>query len=111
MTYQQSPWSLADLFPSRDSPEMKAAFDELDTMVVEFEALRPTLSAQMPIEAFLGMIQRMEAISRLANRIASFASLSFSADTQDQAILAFQSDVEGRMAVLTNRVLFFSLWW
>jgi oligoendopeptidase F len=111
MTYQQSPWSLADLFTSRDSPEMKAAFDELDTMVVEFEALRPTLSALVPVEAFLEMIQRMEAISRLANRIASFASLSFSADTQDQANLAFQSDVESRMAVLTNRVLFFSLWW
>ncbi len=38
MTYKLSPWSLSDLFPSQDSPEMKAAFDELDTKVVEFEA-------------------------------------------------------------------------
>lgn len=111
MTYTQSPWSLSDLFPSQDSPEMKAGFDELDNKVVEFEALRPGLSANMSGEVFLQAIQLLEAISRLANRIADFAGLSYSADTQDQAIQAFQADVESRMAVLTNRVLFFSLWW
>ncbi|MFZ2095025.1 MAG: M3 family oligoendopeptidase [Anaerolineales bacterium] len=111
MTYKQSPWSLADLFPAQDSVEMKAAFDELDGKVVEFEALRPRLSADMPEEAFLGAIHQLEAISRLANRIGSFAGLSFAADTQDQSILAFQTDVENRMAVIANRTLFFSLWW
>ena len=111
MTYKQSPWSLSDLFPAQDSPQMKAAFDELDNKVVEFEALRPSLSAQIPAEAFMDAIRLLEAISRLANRIASFAGLSFAADTQDQAVLAFQSEIETRMALITNRTLFFSLWW
>ncbi len=111
MTYEQSAWSLDDLFPAHDSPEMKAGFDELDIKVVEFEALRPSLSAEMPQEAFLNMIRYLEAIARLANRIADFAGLGFSANTQDQAIQAFQSDVETRLAVITNRTLFFSLWW
>jgi oligoendopeptidase F len=111
MTFTQSPWSLSDLFPASDSPEMKAAFDKLDVKVVEFEALRPSLSPEMPQEAFLNAIRLLEAIARLANRIADFAGLSFSADTQDQVIQAFQSDVDSRMAVITNRTLFFSLWW
>jgi len=111
MTFTQSPWSLSDLFPAHDSPEMKAAFDELDVKVVEFEALRPSLSPEMPQAAFLNAIYLLEAISRLANRIADFAGLSFSADTQDQVIQAFQSDVESRMAIIVNRILFFSLWW
>jgi len=111
MTYNLSSWSLSDLFPSQDSPEMKAAFDELDVKVVEFEALRPGLSAGMTTAAFMDAVQQLEAISRLANRIADFAGLSFAADTQDQAILAFQSEVESRMAVISNRTLFFSLWW
>jgi oligoendopeptidase F len=111
MTYTQSPWSLDDLFPEVDSPEMKAGFDELDVKVVEFEAMRPSLSADMPEETFLKAIQFLEAISRLANRIASFASLSFSANTQDQVVQAFKSDVESRMAIISNRILFFSLWW
>jgi oligoendopeptidase F len=111
MTYSQSPWSLFDLFPAQSSPEMKAGFDELDVKVVEFEALRPSLSPEMTLEAFLKAIHLLEAIARLANRIADFASLSFSADTQDQVIQAFQSDVESRMAIIANRTLFFSLWW
>jgi oligoendopeptidase F len=111
MTYKQSPWSLSDLFPSQDSPEMKAAFDEIDTKVVEFEAMRPRLSADMSAQAFLEAIQLLEAISRLASRIADFAELGFSANTQDQTVQAFLSDVESRMAVITNRILFFSLWW
>jgi oligoendopeptidase F len=109
MTFTQSPWSLSDLFPAHDSPEMKAAFDELDVKVVEFEALRPSLSPEMPPDAFLNTIRLLEAISRLANRVADFAGLSFAADTQDQAIQSFQSDVDSRMALLSNRVLFFSL--
>jgi len=111
MSFTQSPWSLSDLFTTHDSPEMNAGFDELDIKVVEFEALRPSLSPQMPPPAFLDAIRLLEAISRLASRIADFAALSFSADTQDQVIQAFQSDVESRMAVIANRTLFFSLWW
>jgi oligoendopeptidase F len=110
-TYTQSPWSLFDLFPTHDSPEMKAGFDELDDRVIEFEALRPSLTPDMPLDAFLEMVHLLEAISRLASRIGSFASLQFSANTQDQAILAFQTDVESRMALIGNRTLFFSLWW
>jgi oligoendopeptidase F len=90
---------------------MRAGFDELDVKVVEFEALRPSLSPEVPQEAFLDAIHLLEAISRLANRIAEFAYLSFSADTQDQVIQAFQSDIESRMAIIANRTLFFSLWW
>lgn len=110
-TYTQSPWSLSDLFPAHDSPEMKAGFDELDVKVVEFEALRPSLSPSMTEEAFMEMVHRIEAISRLAHRISSFASLSFSANTQDQAVQAFMSSVDSRMAMIGNRTLFFSLWW
>jgi len=111
MPYKPSAWSLIDLFPAQDSPEMKAAFDELDEKVIEFEALRPTLSADMSQGAFLQAIHLLEAISRLARLIGVFASLSFSANTQDQPIQAFQSSVETRMATITNRTLFFSLWW
>ena len=111
MTYKESSWSLSDLFPAQDSTEMKAAFDELDVKVVEFEALRPSLSADMGPDAFLDAIHLLEAITRLGNLIGSYAELSFTANTQDQVIQAFQSEVENRMAVIANRTLFFNLWW
>jgi oligoendopeptidase F len=111
MTFTQSPWSLSDLFPAHDSPEMKAGFDELDVKVVEFEALRPSLSPDLTEQAFMDLIARLEAISRLERRIYDFVSLSFEANTQDQAIQAFKSDVESRISLIENRLLFFSLWW
>ncbi len=109
--YTLSPWSLSDLFPAHDSPEMKAAFDELEARVAEFEALRPELAPDMPVEAFLDVVRRLEAITRLVYRIYGFASLAFAAETQDQAIQNFLGNVEQRMAALQNRMLFFSLWW
>jgi len=109
MTYTQSPWSLTDLFPAYDSPEMKAGFDELDVKVVEFEALRPSLSADITEEAFLDLVARLEAISRLESRIYDFAALSFEANTQDQAIQAFKASVENRISLIENRLLFFRI--
>jgi oligoendopeptidase F len=111
MTYPQSPWSLNDLFSSHDGPEMKSAFVELDALVSAFEALRPTLAADMPVEAFLDVIRKLEAINHLASRIHGYAELAFAASTQDQALQTFLGTVEDRMAGLENRTLFFSLWW
>lgn len=109
--YPQSPWSLDDLFPSYDSPEMKAAFEQLETKTAAFEALRPVLNSEITPQAFLDAIHLLEDIQKIAHRIHSFAGLSFAADTQDQAIQAFQANVDQRLASIENRVLFFELWW
>lgn len=111
MTYPQTPWSLNDLFPSHTGPEMKAAFVELDNLVSAFEALRPSLSADMPVEAFLDTLRKLEAIYHLAQRIEGYAGLAFAGNTQDQGVQTFLGTVEDRMAGVQNRVLFYSLWW
>jgi oligoendopeptidase F len=111
LPYQQTRWSLTRLFASHDSPEMKAAFDTLEANTAAFEALRSQLTTDISPDVFLDIIRRLEAIYHLGYCIHGFASLSFSADTQDQAIMAFLGSVEQRMASLENRVLFFSLWW
>lgn len=106
-----SAWSLEDLFPGHDSPEMKKAFADLDAQVAEIEALRPQLSAEMEVESFLDTVRRLENCMKIEHRIYSFAELAFSADTQDQAIQTFLGNVEQSLAVVENRLLFFSLWW
>ena len=80
--------------------------------MVEFEALRPSLSAEHAAGGFpeCDPLARSN-LSPGYTALATLPRLSFSADTQDQVIQAFQSDVESRMAVISNRTLFFSLWW
>jgi oligoendopeptidase F len=109
--YTLSPWSLSELFPAYDSPEMESAFEELDAKVVEFEGLRPKLTPEISSDDFMEMIKKLEAITYLAYHVYAFAGLSFSADTQDQAIQTFMGNVQQRFAELENRTLFFSLWW
>ncbi len=109
--YTQTRWSLDDLFTAQDSPQMQAAFDELDAQVAAFEGNREKLSGEMSTDEMMEIVRQLEAIMHLAYRIYGFASLSFSADTQDQAAQSFMGRVEQTMAHIQNRTLFFSLWW
>jgi oligoendopeptidase F len=106
-----SPWSLEDLFPAQDSPEMEKAFAEIEAQVVGFEKRRPQLNASMASDLFMQVVRELEAINSLGNRIYSFATLQFSADTQNQAAQAFLGRVDQFFAIVQNRILFFSLWW
>lgn len=109
--YTLSRWSLFDLFPSHDSPEMQAAFEQLDVMAAEIEKRRPHLSVGMPNADFMEIVRQMESFNHLANRVYGFANLKFLADTQDQAAQAFVARVDQLFATLQNRTLFFGLWW
>jgi len=111
LSYTQKRWSLADLYPSHDGAEMKAALDELETRVAAFEGHREQLSTQIPVSQFMRVVQELEAINHLLQRVYGFAGLKFYADTQDQVAQTFLAQVEQLYADLQNRVLFFSLWW
>ena len=90
---------------------MKAAFERLEAEVAQFEAKRQQLTADITREAFMQIVHEYEKLNNQAYRIYGFANLSFTSDTQDQAVYAFLGRVEQFMATLQNRTLFFSLWW
>ncbi len=111
MTFTQSPWSLKDLFPGLDSPELDRSFKHLEAQVAEFENFRAGLNADLPTDKFLDIVRASEKIMRAGYRVYGFASLSFAANTQDQAAQALMGRVQQFFAELQNRILFFSLWW
>ncbi len=110
-TFTQSRWSLSDLFPAPDSPELQAAFDAVDAAVTEFEGQRELLVSDISIDAFLGIVHKYEHISELNSRLYAFAGLWFTEDTQNQDAQSLQARVQQAMAELGNRTLFFNLWW
>jgi oligoendopeptidase F len=109
--YQQRRWSLEVLYPSADGPEIKKEFKAIEDQTSEFEKFRPLLTENIAEKDFLKVIQSLEQIYRLAQRLGSYAGLWFSEDTQNQAALSLMAKTEQQQAEISNRTLFFGLWW
>ncbi len=111
MTYTQTRWSLNDLFSGYNSPDMEAAFDNVEELVASFEGARSQLKPDIETQAFLEIVHSSENITRTLSKLYAFAGLAFAADTQDQAAQTLQARVDLFAAEMSNRTLFFSLWW
>lgn len=111
MAYIQTRWSLNDLFPSLQSPELEAAFQEMQERLSRFEQARSHLSPEISEANFLDLLRQYEAITALGHRLYAMAGLSFAADTQDAAAQTLLGRVQQFMAEAENRTLFFTLWW
>ena len=104
-------WSLADLFPGPDSSELQTAFAELNILTASFETLRAELRPDIDSATLLDIIRKLETLTHKAYRLYGYASLWFAEDTQNQAAQSMQARVQRFLAEMTNRTLFFNLWW
>ena len=111
MAYALTRWNLSELFPSFESPELQAAFDNVEEQVTSFEGVRNKLNPEMDADTFLEVVRASEATTRIVNKIYAFTGLSFSSDTQDQTAQTYMARVQQFAAEMQNRTLFFSLWW
>jgi len=111
MSFTQSAWSLNDLFPSLEGPELETAFKNLEAQVADFEKIRPQLKPDIPIGSFIEILKDSEESTRLTHCIYVCAGLSFAANTQDQIAQTLLGRVQQFMAEMENRTLFFNLWW
>ena len=109
--YEQSRWSLNDLFPSSDSKELIHAFGSLEELVTSFESRRDELNNDIHPEKLIEIIKELEKITKLIQRIGGFANLWFTEDTQNQSAQVMVAKIEQLSAEVSNRVLFFSIWW
>jgi len=111
MAYSIKKWSLDELFSGFDSPELNAAFDNVEEQVTSFEGVRNKLNPDIDAETFLEVVRASESMSRIVNRVYAFAGLSFAEDTQNQNAQSLMGRVQQFVAEMQNRTLFFNLWW
>jgi oligoendopeptidase F len=109
-SFSQTQWSLADL-PASDPQTLESSFTIIETLVNTFEKLRPDLTASIDEKVFLEIIRQLEAIYHEVYLLDSYASLRFAEDTQNTSIQVLVSRVDNFMASISNRMLFFTLWW
>ncbi len=111
MEFEKKRWSLDDLFTGADSPELEAAFNELETIVGAFEKLRERLTDGISSEVFMDVVSQVDKINRIAHRMYAFVELWYTEDTQNQQAMALLGRIEQFVTELSNRTLFFNLWW
>ena len=98
-------------FPGADSPEFEAAFGELETMVAGFEKVREQLDEELDSDEFMAIISQMDKINRIAHQMYAFVQLWYTEDTQNEKAMANMGRVDQFVTDLSNRTLFFNLWW
>lgn len=107
----QDRWKLNDLFPEGDLTSLENAFTDLNHKASAFENARPLLNGQINTDTFLTLLRQLEDIQRSSSLIQSYSELYFSENTQNQAAQNLKARVAQYMADISNRILFFELWW
>ncbi len=110
-TFEQTRWSLADLLPVTEGPELDQILAGLEEAVAQMEAKRGGLSPDMSEAEFLGTMELVETLNVLGSRLGAYGALWHTEDTQDQDALAFRGRMEKLLTEVQNRTLFFTLWW
>ena len=109
--YQQTRWSLQDLFPGPQTPELEDGIKKISDLVENLEKRRPELVDNISTENFLSVVKDMEKIVSSGQKIATFAGLYYSEDTQNEIAQSLVARIDQFVSEMTNRTLFFELWW
>ena len=102
-------WDLSQLIPPPGSQGYKQFLQELEAEVKKIEAVRSKLN-NFTGNDLLQVIKTKERIEELSNRLGAYAYLGYSTDTHNSQARAFLSEMENLGADLSNRLLFFNLW-
>ena len=103
-------WDLTHL---ADDPvhKLDSLLATLDSKVSTIEAARPTLTPSIASHEFLALLRLSEEIAQDSSRLGAYAYLWFSENTKNADARSFKTRVEEHLTNLSNRLLFFDLWW
>jgi len=104
-------WDLSDLLPSEDDGIVSARLEALKDRVERFTTFREPLQTDPTPELLLVALADYEAIVTEMHTLSAYASLRFAADTQSSVVLTLRNRIQHVLTGLSNRILFFSLWW
>jgi oligoendopeptidase F len=106
---QQSPWDLQDLLPGGPQ-DLDTLIAEVEGLTQEIEALRPVLTEGLSVDAFLEVLAAREKLSERLHLAEAYAYLAHAADTRDPQALSLLDRLDQLAAGVSNRLLFFNLW-
>jgi oligoendopeptidase F len=102
-------WDLSDLYPSPDSPELKADLDRAEQRAKGFAQSHAGTLASLSGAALAAVIAEYERIQELLGRVASYAQLLFAGDSTDPSVGRFYQTVNERVTAIGSDLIFFAL--
>ena len=102
-------WTLADLYPSPDSPDLQADLARAGADAKAFAAAHAGKLAALSGAALAEAIADYERIEETLGRIMSYAQLLFAGDSTDAAIGRFMQSMNERVTAISSGLIFFTL--
>ena len=102
-------WDLTDLYPAPNGPEMEADFARATTDAKAFQARYAGKLAGMPGADLAAALAAYEMIEETLGRLASYAQLQFSQDSNDPVTGQFYQSVSERVTAISSDLIFLSL--
>lgn len=109
-TLKVGKWELAELVRDPSGDEFKRLIESIEAELVRFEARRAGLSQDIQPSEFLDLIHSVESIAEKASIVSGFARLQYYADTSSSEASALLTKIEKFSSDISNRMLFFDLW-
>ena len=103
-------WDITDLVKDPSSEEFSRFLRSIEEQLVQFEQSRQLLRQEISPEEFEGLIHMLESISEKVSLASGHAYLSYYADTSSNEASALVIKMEKLASEISNRMLFFDLW-
>lgn len=103
-------WNLGDLVEDPTGAEFKDLLKAIETQLADFEAKRKSLHSGMSHDDFENIIHELESISEKVSIASGYAHLLYYADTSSSGASALVTRMEKMTSDVSNRTLFFDLW-
>jgi oligoendopeptidase F len=110
-SYQLGKWDLTKLVKNPKSPAFQKQIKELENQAIKFEKIKSKLNPKMSSKQFMNILHQVEEISESMSKIGGYASLSYSSDTQSDEATSLMTKMSKLGAEISNKILFFDLWW
>ena len=103
-------WNISDLVKDPSSEEFSQFLRSIEEQLVQFEGSRQLLRPDISSEEFERLIHMLESISEKVSIASGYAYLSYYADTSSNEASALVTKMEKLASEISNRMLFFDLW-
>ena len=103
-------WDLSELIKNPKDDEFSSFLSSIDAKVKQFEDKRSALTPDISLKSFLELIKDTETISENLSIISGYAHLKYAEDTSSNEAAALMTKMNIFATDVSNRLLFFDLW-